>query len=88
MTPQDIRKVRSHLGLTQAEFGQLLGAHGMTVSRWELGQLAPTAYQQALMATFRTAAQKKGQFDESVKALLVAGGMVAVLLFLLNSAKD
>lgn len=83
MTAQEIREIRKSLGLTQAEFGQLLGAHGMTVSRWELGSLSPTAYQQALLVAFRAAADKQ-KLDEAVKSALVGAGIVAALILLLS----
>ncbi len=41
MTPEQIRKARKTLGLTQAEFAEKLGlgAHGgRTVRRWEAGE--------------------------------------------------
>lgn len=83
MTADEIRELRKRLVLTQAEFGQLVGAHGMTVSRWELGLLHPTTYQQALLDAFRAAVEKQ-QFDQTVKSVLVGAGIVAALLLLLK----
>ncbi len=87
MMPDTIRSVRNSLGLTQSEFGQLLGAHSMTVSRWELGQLAPSAYQQALMEAFQTASRNR-RFNKPIKTLLVGAGIVAVLAFLLSLSQE
>jgi DNA-binding transcriptional regulator YiaG len=53
MDPSSIVALRHDLGLSQAEFGQLFGAHAMTVSKWERSLLSPSAYQQALMHQFR-----------------------------------
>lgn len=38
MTPNQIRKLRSRLGLTQAELGKLMGLSARTVMRWEGGK--------------------------------------------------
>jgi transcriptional regulator with XRE-family HTH domain len=34
---QWVRALRGRLGLTQPEFGRLVGVHRVTVSRWETG---------------------------------------------------
>ena len=88
MLPSDITALRHDLALSQAEFAQLFGAHAMTVSKWERGILAPSAYQQALMDQFRlTADRQKAVAQEKVKNLLVGAGVVAALLWLLSSKK-
>lgn len=80
--------LRRDLGLSQSEFGQLFGAHAMTVSKWERAVLSPSAYQQALMQQFRrTADDQKAQAQEKVKNLLVGAGVVAALVWLLGSGK-
>jgi phage repressor protein C with HTH and peptisase S24 domain len=40
---QRVRALRERLNLAQSEFGRRLNCSAMTVSRWENGQLAPTA---------------------------------------------
>jgi putative transcriptional regulator len=83
-----IANLRRALGVSQAEFGQLFGTHAMTVSKWERGLLAPSAYQLALMQQFRqTADQRKAEAQDKVKNLLVGAGVVAALVWLLGSAK-
>ena len=83
-----IAALRRDLGLSQSEFGQLFGAHAMTVSKWERAVLSPSAYQQALMQQFRrTADDQKAQAQEKVKNLLVGAGVVAALVWLLGSGK-
>lgn len=88
MNPEEISKLRRGLGLSQAEFAQLFGAHPMTISKWERNALTPSAYQSALMEKFRqtTDAQKKVD-QEKVKKLLVGAGVVAALVWLLGSTK-
>jgi DNA-binding transcriptional regulator YiaG len=80
-----IVKLRRSLGLSQVEFGQLFGAHAMTVSKWERDILKPTAYHNALMNQFQaTADSESGMAQEQVKNLLVGAGVVAALLWLLG----
>ena len=80
--------LRRDLGLSQSEFGQLFGAHAMTVSKWERDVLSPSAYQKALMQQFRrTADDQKAQDQDKVKNLLVGAGVVAALVWLLGSGK-
>lgn len=88
MNPSDVVALRQALGLSQVEFGQLFGAHAMTVSKWERGLLVPSAYQQALMQQFRRKADEpKAQTQENVKNLLVGAGVVAALVWLLGAGK-
>ncbi|HXC37468.1 MAG TPA: hypothetical protein VN667_00855 [Burkholderiales bacterium] len=80
-----IARLRRDLNLSQVEFGQLFGAHFMTVSKWERGALKPSAYQAVLMDRFRqTADAKKHEAEEEVKKLLVGAGVVAALVWLLS----
>jgi putative transcriptional regulator len=86
MFTKEISTLRRSLGLSQVEFGQLFDTHSMTVSKWERGVLRPSAYQIALMRQFQvTAKAKKEQASEQVKNLLVGAGVVAALVWLLNS---
>lgn len=86
MTKDDIYVIRNSLGLTQEKFGQLLGVHPMTVSKWERGELEPTAYQMGLLENFKTAAKDK-KTREKVAAVLIGTGFVAAILLLLIAAK-
>jgi len=88
MTPAAIAAVRKALGLSQVEFGQLFGAHFMTISKWERGLTQPSPYQIALMEQFaRTAQAKQAEAQEEVKKLLIGAGVVAALIWLLTAAK-
>jgi len=82
----DVVEVRKNLGLTQAQFGQLLGVHEMTVSRWERGEFPPTPYQQTLIEEFGKAAGDK-EVKEKLLRFLLGAGFVAALLFVLNKAQ-
>ena len=41
MTPEEIKKVRASLGLTQEDFAHELGTSVATVNRWENGKNRP-----------------------------------------------
>jgi len=49
MSPEEIALLRRDLGLSQVQFGELFGAHFMTVSKWERDVLRPSAYQTVLL---------------------------------------
>jgi transcriptional regulator with XRE-family HTH domain len=88
MNPNDIAQLRKDMGLSQADFARLFGAHFMTVSKWERGISSPTAYQLGLITEFRrTANLKKEQIQEQLQSLLIGAGVIATLLWLLSSAK-
>lgn len=87
MQTPDIQSIREKLRLTQAQFGQLLGVHSMTVSKWERGVAYPTPYQQALIQQFDVAAQKKEVQKEDLSGLLVGVGIIAVLYLLLKESQ-
>ncbi len=88
MGPTQIRKLRRALRLNQVEFAQLLGAHAVTVSRWETpgSGYGPSAYQCALMQDFEKAARSQ-EMDRTVKNLLVGAGIAAAIYFLLKAAR-
>lgn len=84
-----IRELRYRLGLTQREFGQILGVNRNTVTRWEMGILFPTP---GNLAMLQELAEQVGKMpkekvpEKSVltKALL-AGGMAYGLYKLLQA---
>lgn len=86
MTAEQICEVRRGLGVNQIEFASLLGAHQMTVSRWERGELSPSDYQAAMISEFAKAAQ-----DEKIKKILsgiiIGAGIIAALFLLLKTAR-
>jgi DNA-binding transcriptional regulator YiaG len=86
MTGAEIRSIRQLLGLNQAQFGQLMGVHAITVSKWESGITSPTAYQEAFLSQYRVAAKNK-QVRDDLKSVLIAAGVIAAVLLLLNASK-
>lgn len=59
-TPGYIRTLREALGLTQSQFGELVGVDKMTVWRWEKGQLHPSDESLAGIETAKRQAARKG----------------------------
>lgn len=75
-----VRAIREALGLTQTGLGSLLGAHGVTVCRWEHG--VPTlAFESGLLLHFEVASKCRDAKD--VRNILASDGPVAALHFLL-----
>ena len=87
MGSKDIYKLRRGLGLNQDKFGQLLGIHPMTVSKWERGVLTPKPYQLAMMEAFKTAARKE-EIKKTLKNILVAAGVIAAVYLLLKCSQN
>jgi len=86
MNADAIAQLRRDLGLSQAQLGQLLGVHFMTVSKWERGILNPDAYELALMEAFRnTADKKKDEAKKQLRELLVRADWVSALAWLLSA---
>lgn len=86
MKAQEIQQVREKLRLTQAQFGQLLGVHPMTVSKWERDVAQPTPYQEALIQQFTIASTTKEVQKRDLSGLLVGAGIIAVLALLLSES--
>lgn len=55
MTLHDVAHTRALLGLTQAELGQLLGVHAMTISKWERTGASPSLWQLTILEDARWA---------------------------------
>ena len=85
MNEIDIAKVRTALGLTQAQLAQLLGIHPLTVSKWERGQGSPNPYQQMLLVNFAKAQEQDSDIGDTVVQLLVGAGVGVALYHLLKA---
>lgn len=60
MSPNEIKKIREALDLTQQKMGDLIGARQHTIARWETGVHKPTgAYLKALMELSKKAMRKR-----------------------------
>jgi putative transcriptional regulator len=82
MEPRKIALLRLALGLTQTEFGMILGVHVMTVSKWERGISKPSEWQQEILRRFEFCGGKR----ESVKDMLFRQGEIDTLTYLLAKA--
>ena len=88
ITADRIRDIRKGLGLTQAQLGQLLGVHSLTVSKWERELLTPTPYQTAMLDSFGKAGKRQPEVGSTVGTLLVGAGIAAALYLLLKAAME
>ena len=52
-----LKALRARLGLSQPELAGLVGAHPMTVSKWERGLLEPSEHQRHVLRALREAAE-------------------------------
>ena len=52
-TAKGLKTLRARLGLSAADFGQLVGASGQSIYNWEAGKAVPRANQQAALAAVR-----------------------------------
>ena len=84
--PDYYRRIRDALGLTQSDFGSLVGAHAVTVSRWENGKLRPDAHQRALLASFQTAIDRDAPIRPDLDAVIGSCGPVYALYLVLHAA--
>jgi putative transcriptional regulator len=82
----DVRDLREALGLTQTHMGELLGVHGLTVSKWERGKLVPSPHHVALMISFHRAHRRDPDIGRVVVGALLAAGVAAALYTLLKPA--
>lgn len=84
MTPQEIINLRLRLDITQTALGQLVGAHQMTIWKWEQGQLSPSPIQSAFLATFEEAFRKDHNVGECIHHNLTTRGTPYTLFKLLQ----
>lgn len=90
MDRPDIKAIRKRLGLNQAQFGALLGAHAVTVCRWEseTDPAHPTQYQMGLIQEFARAAERRPAPGPDLGEILITAGVIAALFLLLQWASE
>lgn len=60
----NLKRLRSKLGLSQVALAKLVGAHAMTVSKWERGVSAPGEAQAKTLRSLARAADRGAKLDE------------------------
>lgn len=83
--PAQVLAIRQALGLSQALFGRMLGAHKMTVSRWERGTLTPSASMAAMMHVFQMAAEARPELVHETTLAAEARGVPFALWRVLSA---
>lgn len=84
--PDLVRYVRVQLGLTQSEFGALLGVRYETVSTWENGHKSPPIYKQRLIQAALYAVDRHAGKPWNIARSLKACGPAYALWSVLNQA--
>ena len=87
-TAELTRSARGKLFLSQVQLAKLLGVHPMTVSRWERGILAPSAYQIEFLEVFKRAEVKVPLLYRWVGACAQPYEVTNALYLILKSAFD
>ncbi len=64
LTGQEIRFLRTELGMTQAELAQILRCQSLTISRWERGE---TTFDETADALLRLFAQEKLELETHLR---------------------
>ena len=59
MTPDEVKRIRKQLGLTQSKFAELIGVHVVTVKKWETGALGMRAAVEKLIRMLAQHARRK-----------------------------
>jgi len=80
MSPEEIRKLREDMGVTQREFAEVLGATQAAVSQWESGVKRPDRRSHAILQGLRQKVDEKGQ--DFVAELIKLAGTVGLVVIL------
>jgi len=59
----NLKELRQCLGIAQTELAELVGAHAMTVSKWERGVARPSAGQKRILRALSLAAEHGARVD-------------------------
>ena len=88
MNGQAIRQLRNQMGMNQAQFGSLVNAHFVTVSKWENDESSPDSYQLGMIKRFAEIEQeKRKQKGTEAKDALIVAGVIAALFILLAATQ-
>jgi transcriptional regulator with XRE-family HTH domain len=82
-----LRDTRYHLGLSQEEFGRLLGVSARTVMRWEQGARLPNQHQSEILSKLNEI-KSFPEKDYLRKAIMFGGTVYGLYKLLQLSFKD
>ena len=92
MTAEEIRKLRSRLGMTLADMSDVMGVTDMAVSKWERGLTTPDPYKMAALEQLRDrldraeADQRRDEFMGDLKSLAARAGIAILLAYLFKDS--
>ena len=84
MEPHAIKALRASMRLNQNQLAQLLGVHGLTVSKWERGKTSPSPWVTALLGDFHIAMVRQPELE--IATPLAQHGAPAALFRVLEAA--
>lgn len=84
MTPQEIKEIRKSLGMTQAQFCNLMQVAPMTISKWERGLLFPGPSKKVFLNYCKKAAEKDATIGEKIKIIMVEKGLIWGMYYILK----
>jgi len=79
-TPEEIKKLRDDLGVTQRELAEIIGVTDAAVAQWEMGKRVPDRRAQAILQKLRERTSEEGaSLAESLLTIAGTAGLVMVL---------
>ncbi len=95
MRPDEIYRLRVDSGLTLAQISQLVGVTHTTYSRWEQGVNSPAPMYLATLQQLRAKLNEmtlqqipRNEIAERIAGFIVAGGIIAFLLWVFNRSDN
>jgi len=83
VTGDEIKRFRGSIGATQAELGQLVHSHPVTISRWERGRAEPGRWRYQILATMMEMARRFPERTEEAHGHIRRGAWLHALTVLL-----
>ncbi|MFH1438429.1 MAG: helix-turn-helix domain-containing protein [Pseudomonadota bacterium] len=87
-TVENVKEFRAQLGLSQSEFGKLLGVETRSVSRWENGTSRPTGSADAILSGLKEKIEKDpgsfAQIRDLISGSVGVGGLAYLIVKMLD----
>ena len=87
-TIENVKGFRVQLGLSQSEFGKLLGVETRSVSRWENGTSRPTGSAEAILSGLKEKFEKDPGSFPQIRDLIAGAVGVGGLAYLIVKMLD